>query len=65
MKQKMLALSTAVLLAGGALFGFTSHPKTADCPLKGTPACPLVKNCPDKGTAACTLAGGPTCCAKK
>ena len=66
MKQKMLMLSTAVLLAGGALFGFASPAKTAaDCPLKGTPACPLVKNCPDKGTAACTLAGVPACCAKK
>lgn len=67
MKQKMLMLSSAVLLAGGALFGFTSPATTtdADCPLKSTPECPLVKNCPDKGTAACTLAGVPACCAKK
>jgi hypothetical protein len=57
MKQKVLMLSSAVLLAGGALFGFTSPAKTADCP--------LVKNCPDKGTAACTLAGVPACCVKK
>lgn len=65
MKQKVLLLSSAVLLAGGALFGFISPSKTADCPLKGTLACPLVKNCPDKGTVACTLAGVPACCAKK
>lgn len=66
MKNKVLMLSAAALLsAGGALFGFTSPKATADCPLKGTPACPLVKNCPDKGTAACTLAGVPACCAKK
>ncbi|AII54461.1 hypothetical protein ABIB60_003945 [Hymenobacter sp. UYP22] len=55
--------SAAVLLSGGVLFGFTS-PTAADCPLKGTPECPLVKNCPDKGTA-CTLAGVPACCTKK
>ena len=65
MKQKVLMLSTAALLAGGALFGFAGPAKTADCPLKGTPACPLVQNCPDKGTAACPLAGVPACCAKK
>lgn len=65
MKRKVLLLSTAALLAGGALFGFASPAKPADCPLKGTPECPLVKNCPDKGTAACTLAGAPACCAKK
>lgn len=65
MKHKVMILSSAVLLAGGALFGFTSPVKTAECPLKGTPECPLVKNCPDKGTAACTLAGVPACCAKK
>ena len=65
MKQKVLMLSTAVLLAGGALFGFASPAKTADCPLKGTPDCPIVKNCLDTSTAACTLAGVPACCAKK
>lgn len=65
MKLKVLMLSSAVLLAGGALFGFTSPAKTADCPLKGTPECPLVKNCPGKGTAACTLVGVPACYAKK
>ncbi|GAC1591973.1 MAG: hypothetical protein NVS3B25_11920 [Hymenobacter sp.] len=54
-----------LLSVGGALFGFTSPNKKADCPLKGTPDCPLVKTCPDKGTAACTLAGVPACCAKK
>ncbi|RYU84834.1 hypothetical protein [Hymenobacter persicinus] len=58
-------LTSAVLLTGGALLGFTSPDKTADCPLKGTPECPLVKNCPAKGTAACTLAGVAACCAKK
>ncbi|WP_133271124.1 hypothetical protein [Hymenobacter radiodurans] len=65
MKQKVLMLTSAVLLAGGALFGFASPSNTTDCPLKGTPECPLVQNCPDKGTAACTLAGVPACCAAK
>ena len=65
MKQKVMMLSTAFLLAGSALVGFISPAKTADCPLKGTPQCPLVKNCPDKGTAACTLADVPACCAQK
>ena len=67
MKRKMMMFGAAALLSGGALFGFTSPAATtaADCPLKGTPECPLVKNCPDTGTAACTLAGVPACCAKK
>lgn len=65
MKRKVLLLSTAALLAGGALFGLAGPAKTAACPLKGTPECPLVKNYPDKGTAACSLAGVPACCAKK
>ncbi|GAB2452642.1 hypothetical protein GCM10011375_39690 [Hymenobacter qilianensis] len=65
MKQKVLVVASAVLLAGGAVFGFTSPAPTADCPMKGTPECPLLKDCPDKGTAACTLAGVPACCAQK
>ncbi|GAA4388614.1 hypothetical protein GCM10023186_35300 [Hymenobacter koreensis] len=53
----------AALLSGGALFGFTSPPPTAaDCPLKGTPDCPLVQNCAQAGTPACT-AGALGCCA--
>jgi hypothetical protein len=65
MRQKMLLVSSAVLLAGGALFGFASPARTVDCPLKGTPECPLVKNCSDQGTAACTLTHVPACCARK
>ncbi|GAA4368710.1 hypothetical protein GCM10023185_41690 [Hymenobacter saemangeumensis] len=66
MKSKIMMLSAAALLsAGGALFGFTAHSKVADCPLKGTPDCPLVKNCPDKGTPACKLATMPSCCVRQ
>jgi len=31
----------------------TAQAKLDNCPLKGTPDCPLVKNCPKKGTADC------------
>jgi hypothetical protein len=31
----------------------TAQSKLDNCPLKGTPDCPLVKNCPKKGTADC------------
>lgn len=66
MKSRIMMLSAAALLsAGGALFGFTSPKTAADCPLKGTPDCPLVKACPNQGTAACTLSGVPACCARK
>ncbi|MCB2410960.1 hypothetical protein LGH74_23440 [Hymenobacter sp. BT178] len=65
MKRKMMMFGAAALLSGGALFGFTSPTPTAvDCPLKGTPDCPLVQNCAQAGTPACT-AGAPSCCAAK
>ncbi len=64
MKRKMMLFGAAALLSGGTLFGFTSPTSAADCPLKGTPDCPLVQNCAQAGTAACA-AGAPTCCAAK
>jgi hypothetical protein len=64
MKRKMMMFGAAALLSGGALFGFTSPAPAADCPLKGTPNCPLVQNCAQAGTPACA-AGAPACCAAK
>lgn len=31
------------------------YSQTSECPLKGTPECPLLQNCTDKGTANCPL----------
>lgn len=65
MKRKMMLNDAAALLSGGTLFGFTSPTTSAaDCPLKGTPDCPLVQNCAQAGIPACA-AGAPTCCAAK
>lgn len=50
----MMMFGAAALLSGGSLFGFTSPTATAaDCPLKGTPDCPLVQNGAQVGTPAC------------
>jgi hypothetical protein len=58
----------------------STNEKLSECPLAGTPECPLVKNCPKKGTKDCpyALADGkavkltrsnekelPECCKKK
>lgn len=34
----------------------TAQQNLENCPLKGTPDCPLLKNCPHKGTANCPYA---------
>lgn len=62
MKTKVLIILTATVFAvGGAIYGFTYK---SDCPLAGTPACPLIQNCPKKGQADCPYTK-ENCCAKK
>jgi hypothetical protein len=50
----------------------TAQTQLDNCPLKGTPDCPLVKNCPKKGQpdspyknakASCSKGKKPSCCA--
>lgn len=68
MKQKILGIITGtMLLAGGAVYAFGSQAE--DCPLQGTPDCPLVQDCPQKGQPDCPLVTSatalPECCLKK
>ena len=56
MKRRFLGIATAtMMLAGGSLFAFAGNGQSEDCPLKGTPDCPLVKECKLKDTPACPL----------
>jgi hypothetical protein len=62
MKKKVAMITTAVvLLVGGTVFAMNQNEE--DCPLKGTPECPMIQNCPDKGTPECKLVS--PCCSKK
>lgn len=44
-----------MMLAGGSFFAFAGNGQPEDCPLKGTPDCPLVKECKLKDTPDCPL----------
>ena len=44
-----------MMLAGGSFFAFGGNSQSGDCPLKGTPDCPLVKECKLKDTPDCPL----------
>ncbi|WP_144266282.1 hypothetical protein [Pontibacter ummariensis] len=56
MKRRFLGIATAtMMLAGGSFFAFAGNGQLEDCPLKGTPECPLVKECKLKGTPDCPL----------
>ncbi len=69
-----------MMLTGGSFFAFAGNGQLKDCPLKGTPDCPIVKECKLKGTpdfplvkkgkaeATATVAVAntvPSCCKKK
>ena len=78
MKRRFLGIATAtMMLAGGSFFAFAGNGQSEDCPLKGTPDCPLVKDEAKKEkkaeatatvavvTTAPTTATVPPCCKKK
>lgn len=44
-----------MMLAGGSFFAFGGNGQLKDCPLKGTPKCPLIKECKLKDTPDCPL----------
>lgn len=56
MKKRFLGIATVtMMLAGGSIFAFAGNGQGKDCPLKGTPDCPIVKECKLKNTPDCPL----------
>ncbi len=74
-KKALIGLATVIISVSGIIYGFTNKTETAiasaletrsidNCPLAGSPDCPLIQNCPDKGTTDCQYTTA-NCCVNK
>ncbi len=71
-KKALIVLTTGIIAVSGVIYGFTyktAGPVTSaietnsidNCPLAGSPECPIIQDCPDKGTADCPYATANCC----
>jgi hypothetical protein len=58
MKKKLILLcSVAVLAIGGVVYGLNQH-SAEECPLTGTPDCPMEKSCTVNNTTMAAVSTG-------